>query len=77
MFSETCMKIATLQVNKALCGDCFLAIKRFIEGLDGVDAVNLGNLAITIRFDESAIDESTIQSIAKDNLERLGYRVEE
>jgi copper chaperone CopZ len=71
------MKIATFQVNKALCGDCSLAIKRFIEGIDGVDAVNLGNSAITIRFDESAINEGTIRWIAKDNIERLGYRIEE
>ncbi len=54
-----------------------LGLKRFIEGIHGVDTVDMGNLAIAIRFDESAIDEGTIQSIAKDNIERLGYRIEE
>ena len=48
MFGEAGMKISKYQVNKTLCGDCSLALKRFIEGIDGVDAVNLGNLAITI-----------------------------
>jgi len=71
------MKISTFRVHKTLCDDCSLAFKRFIEGIDGVDAVDLGNLAITIRFDESAIDEGTLQAIAKDNMERLGYRIEE
>ncbi len=54
-----------------------LGLKRFIEGIHGVDTVDMGNLTIAIRFDESAIDEGTIQSIAKDNIERLGYRIEE
>ena len=71
------MKIATFQVNKGICGDCSLALKRFLGGLDGVDTVDLGKLAITIRFDESKIDESKLQSIARDSIERLGYRIEE
>ncbi len=71
------MKITKFKVSKSLCGDCSLGLKRFIEGIHGVDTVDMGNLAITIRFDESAIDEGTIQSIAKDNIERLGYRIEE
>jgi copper chaperone CopZ len=76
-FYKTTMKITRLQVNESLCGDCSLALKRFIEGINGVDAVDMGNLAISIQFDESVIDESKIQSIAKDNVERLGYRIEE
>jgi hypothetical protein len=65
------MKIARYQVNNALCGDCSLALKRFIQGIDGVDTVDLSSLAIAIRFDESAIEEGKLQPIARNSIERL------
>ncbi len=71
------MKITRYQVDKTLCGDCSFALKRYIEGIDGVDAVDLGKSAREIRFDEIAVDENKLQSIARGSIERLGYRIEE
>jgi len=74
---ENNYEVCNIMVNKALCGDCSLALKRFIGGIDGVDSVDLGNSSITIRFHESVIDEGKLQSIARNSIERLGYRIEE
>jgi copper chaperone CopZ len=71
------MKVALFAVDKRLCGDCSMALRRFIGGLDGVDSVGVESGKIAVKFDENEIDEAKLTKIAKDSIERLGYRVEE
>ncbi len=71
------MKVALFDVEKALCADCSMALRRFIGGLDGVGSIDVENGKIAVRFDESAIEEDQLKRIAKDSIERLGYRVKE
>ncbi len=69
------MKVALFDVEKTLCADCSMALRRFIGGLDGVGSIDVQNEKIAVRFDESAIEEGQLKKITKDSIERLGYRV--
>lgn len=71
------MKVALFAVDKRLCDDCSMALKRFIGGLDGVDSIGVESGKIAVTFDESEIDEAQLTKITKDSIERLGYRVED
>lgn len=71
------LKTSHIKVSNSLCGECSLALRRFVGGMDGVASVDVENGMIDVRFDESAIDEGTLLKITKDSIERLGYRVEE
>jgi copper chaperone CopZ len=67
-------KIA-LRVPKELCADCALALRRFIGGMEGVDAIEVENGQIEISFDASMITKDTLVKISKDSVERLGYKM--
>lgn len=71
------MKVALFTVDKSLCDDCSMALRRFIGGLDGVDSIGVESGKIAVKFDETEIDEAKLTKITKDSIERLGYRVEE
>ena len=68
---------AYFKVQKQFCGECSLALRRFIGGLDGVAAVNVENGAVAVDFDERKITEERVQRLTRDSIEKLGYRVEE
>lgn len=65
------------KVQNRFCGECSMALRRFIGGMDGVNAVAVEGGMVSVEFDEEKIDEENIRQIARDSIERLGYRVEE
>ena len=71
------MKVALFNVEKTLCADCSLALRRFIGGMEGVDSIDVESGKIAVKFDNAEIDEEKIKRITRDSIERLGYRVEE
>ncbi len=71
------MKVAQFRVANNLCAECSLALRRFIGGMDGVESIDVGQGGVSVRFDEKAIDEEKLAKIARDSIERLGYRVDE
>ena len=71
------MKVALFNVDKALCAECSLALRRFIGGMDGVESVDAEQGKIAITFNETEIDEEKLSKIARDSIEKLGYKVEE
>jgi copper chaperone CopZ len=71
------VKVALFNVDKNLCAECSLALRRFIGGMDGVESIEAVQGKIAVRFNETAIDEETIVRITKDSIEKLGYRIEE
>jgi copper chaperone CopZ len=71
------MTKAYFKVQKQFCGECSLALRRFIGGIDGVIAVEVENGAIAVDFDEREIPEAQVQKLTRDSIEKLGYRVEE
>jgi copper chaperone CopZ len=71
------MKVALFKVDTLLCAECSLALRRFIGGMDGVESIDVEQGKIAVRFDEAGIDEEKLSKIAKDSIERLGYRLED
>ena len=71
------MKVALFNVDKNICAECSLALRRFIGGMEGVESIDALQGRIAVKFNEAAIDEETVARITKDSIEKLGYRVEE
>ncbi len=71
------MKVTLFTVDKNLCGECSLALRRFIGGMDGVESIDAENGKIAVKFDEAKINEDKLFKITRDSIERLGYRLEE
>jgi copper chaperone CopZ len=65
------------RMQREFCGECSLALRRFIGGMDGVNAVEVENGAVAIDFDEQKIPEERVQKLARDSIEKLGYHVDE
>ena len=71
------MNTITFRVIKTFCGDCMMGLRRFIQGLDGVASVEIVGQVMTIMFDASVMKGKTLQEIAINSLERIGYSIEE
>jgi len=71
------MKKTFFSVDRRLCADCSLALRRFIGGLDGVDAIDVEAGKIAVSFDENEIDQAKLETICRDSIRKLGYEVEE
>jgi copper chaperone CopZ len=74
---EGAMSRIMFRMQREFCGECSLALRRFIGGMDGVNAVEVENGAVAIDFDERKIPEEQVQKLARDSIEKLGYRVDE
>ena len=71
------MKVALFNVDKNLCAECSMALRRFVGNMDGVDSIDVEQGKIAVKFDEQTIDADTLSKITKDSMEKLGYRLEE
>ncbi len=71
------MKVTLFTVDKNLCAECSLALRRFIGGMDGVESIDAEHGKIAVKFEEAKISEDKLFKITKDSIERLGYRLEE
>jgi copper chaperone CopZ len=65
------------KMQQQFCGECSMALRRFIGGMDGVNAVDVDRGMVAVDFDEQKIPEESVRQIALDSIEKLGYRVEE
>jgi len=68
---------AYFKVRQQLCGECSLALRRFIGGMDGVNAVDVENGAVAVDFDERKIEDEQVRKLTRESIEKLGYRLEE
>ena len=71
------MSKAFFKVQKEFCGECSSALRRFIGGMDGVNTVSVENGMVVVDYDGGRTKGVDVQQVAKDSIERLGYRVEE
>jgi copper chaperone CopZ len=71
------MKVALFNVSNNLYGECSLALRRFVGGMDGVESINVEHGKISVKFNEAVIDEEKLSKITKDSIDKLGYRIEE
>ena len=70
------MKKISIHVQKEFCAECSLAIMRFMQSLDGIEAVEPGEGEVSVTFDEQKISGAEVDRIARENIEKLGYRTE-
>jgi copper chaperone CopZ len=71
------LKITLYKVDQDLCGDCALALRRFIGGMDGVDSIDVEQGKIAVKFNETEIDEDKLAKITRESIEKLGYKIKE
>lgn len=69
------MKKILIQVQKEFCEECSLAIMRFMQNMEGIESVTAEGGWVSITFDESRVIEERVEQIARENIEKLGYRV--
>jgi|WetSurSiteA1Bulk_404760.scaffolds.fasta_scaffold86614_2 hypothetical protein len=69
------MGTISLNVQNRFCEECSLALRRFVGNINGVGSVDVKNGRIMISFDASMITEDRLRTIAKDSVERLGYKL--
>lgn len=62
-------------VDGMYCIECSQALKKFIGGLKGINAVEAEGGRIMVDYDDRLIDESSVKKIVTDSVERLGYRL--
>jgi copper chaperone CopZ len=74
---KSLMKVMLFKVDKNICTECSMALRRFIGGMDGVESIDVQNGRIVVKFDETGMDEENLSKIARGSIERLGYRLDE
>lgn len=67
----------SVKVDKDLCEECSLALRRFIGGLDGVSSIDVEEGHIAVAFDNDKITEEELCRITKDSIGKLGYAIED
>jgi copper chaperone CopZ len=72
---ETTVGKVALAVRKQFCEECSLALRRFIGKMDGVESIEVGNGTIDIVFDEARISGERVRALARDSVEKLGYKL--
>ena len=72
---EATMKKIFIHVQKEFCAECSLAIMRFMQNMEGIESVTAEDGRVSIAFDESRVTEERVEQIARENIEKLGYRV--
>jgi len=64
-------------IDENLCDECSLALGRFIGHMLGIDSIEVESGYVVIKYDESKITKEELQSIARDSIEKLGYKIVE
>ncbi len=69
------MNKLSLKMQKQFCGECSLALRRFIGKMEGVEAIEGESGKIVIDFNAEKITEEDIMKISKDSIEKPGYEL--
>lgn len=69
------MKKLLFKVEARFCDECALALRRFIGHMEGVESIDVEDEMIAVVFDPAKMPRETLDKIAKDSLEKLGYKV--
>lgn len=71
------MKKLAYTVDKSLCAECSMALRRFVGKMDGVDSVDVEGEQVVINFNEQTIQEDFLKKVSSESLSKLGYRFSE
>ncbi|MDH4231744.1 MAG: hypothetical protein OEW04_06910 [Nitrospirota bacterium] len=64
-------------VEKSLCDECALALRRFIGHMEGVESIEVEEGKIAIDFDTTKLTRDELAGLTRDSMEKLGYKLEE
>jgi copper chaperone CopZ len=76
----TAMATLSFNIGHVYCYDCIKGVKKFIGGMKGVQSVSVeNNNSAVIEYDPSAleVDEKQFKQIARNSIERLGFRIKD
>ena len=68
------MKIS-FNVGTIFCYDCVMALRKFMGSMKGVKGVEIDGGKVSIEYDPSKTSEERIVLIAKESIEKLGYKI--
>lgn len=71
------MKKTYLNAQKEFCGECSLALMRFMGNMKGIESVTAEDGKVALSFDDSVIPEESVLKIARENVEKMGYKIDE
>jgi copper chaperone CopZ len=74
------MAILTFNIGHVYCYDCVKAVNKFLGKMKGVQSVSVeNNNSAVIEYDPSEleVDEEKFKQIAKESIERLGFRIKD
>ena len=69
------MKKAYVNVQKEFCGECSLALMRFIGKMKGVDSITAEGRMVAITFDDSEVSEELLLKLTRESIEKVGYNI--
>ena len=70
------MEKALFKVERSICDDCVLALRRFIGHMKGVESIDVDEAGkIEVSFDKSKITGEELFRITRDSIEKLGYKL--
>lgn len=72
---EKSMDVFSFNVQKELCASCSLALRRFLDKMEGIDSIEVADGKIKILFNKEKILETDLVKITRDSMEKLGYKI--
>ncbi len=69
------MNTMCVPVQKEFCGECSLALRRFIGGLEGIKSIDVVDDQISILYDEAVINAERLFAAVCETVEKLGYKI--
>jgi copper chaperone CopZ len=69
------MRTVSFRVADRICDDCSLALRRYLDGIEGVASVDADGRNMAVLFDEEVINGDAVITAARDSLEKLGHRL--
>lgn len=68
----------SVKLQKETCAECAMALRRFIGHMDGVQTVETDDRhRLVVGFDSAKISRASLLRIIRENIEKLGYRIED
>ncbi len=63
------------KVEEQFCDECALALRRFLGHMEGIESVDVEDKMIVVVYDPTEISRERLDKIARDSVEKLGYRL--
>ncbi len=69
------MEKRSFKVEEQFCDECALALRRFLGHMEGIESVDVEDKMIVVVYDPTKISRERLDKIARDSVEKLGYRL--